>query len=200
MLWDLVNIKLWTKGMSSVTLSSHRHATQTSSHWSQGFISFQICKILPTVDCFLSFLIIFSSRSYYKPDIQIGPKNVRLWTLLLKYTMQTIRRKSRADFGICVTFSVPFILIHVTPRARGQRWAIQWQVTKPSLLGLELSHSSTITLSHQSCYCYCSSVSTACFPHDLAYECLQENVNNKHQNGSQTDSFLGVERHMIFLI
>lgn len=34
--------------------------------------------------------------------------------------MQTLKRKSRADFGICVTISVPFILMHVSCQARSK--------------------------------------------------------------------------------
>lgn len=34
--------------------------------------------------------------------------------------MQTIVRKSRAAFGMCVTCSVPFILVHVSPQARSK--------------------------------------------------------------------------------
>lgn len=105
--------------MSSVTLSSHKRATQTSSHRRQGFISTPISKVLPPADYLLSFLISFFFNQLLKTRHLDWTQKCSTLNITLKYTAQTIISREQQIFGTCIIF-VSSILIHVSPQGRSK--------------------------------------------------------------------------------
>lgn len=107
------------KGMSSVTLSSHKRATETSSHRRQGVISPHISKVLPPADHLLSFLISFLLQPTIKNQtFRLDPKMFNLEHYFKIHTADN-NLKGATDFGMCIR-SIPSILIHVSPQARSK--------------------------------------------------------------------------------
>lgn len=196
----LVNTQLEPEGMSSLTPSSadmsHKQTYADVRH-----LSAHISKKNPpaSADRFLSFLIIFFLyQAIINQTFTSDPKMFtfeHFWKE--KKTVQTIIRKSCADFGVCVCAlpSLSHLASYMFPLRRGQRWVLQWQVIKPSLLSLELSHSQRPI----QVKCFRGSVSRerseslpAKFFIWLCYECL-------HEAAIQTamSQYIGAACHLI---